>query len=487
MLTLVFFFLLNSVGFASSSPRNLEDAINSYITEELKESNIPGISIAVVHDQFEYSRGYGVRDNGNQDLPIDKQTFFELGSNSKAFTGIALLQLAKQGKLNLNENIKSYLPWFQAHLQAVEKDIKIQQLLYHSSGIANNSITQIPVSTGPDALKETVRSVIPIELVHNPGENYEYATLNYDIIGLIVQEVSGMSYEDYMIENVFKPLGLYNTFPLAKIPKAENQSPGHKLGLFGTILYNGPTYRGNTPAGYIVSNAEDMIRWMKIQLDLISISEFKGIIEQSHIPDKSIVQFKGDPYYASGWEVYSFEGEQLEHSGANPGFSSYVLINKGKKLGVTVMANMNTEAAFSMAMGIEQLLLGNSPEPSRTGMFTILHKIMQGIILISTCSVVIVSFLLVRMYNQKQRVFQVPSPAGWIKLLLIITSFALIVFATYFLPKIYQGYSWTFLWVWAPSSLTIGAIALVVALSVLMIYLSFSILFPSEKHMKSRI
>ncbi|MDK8191946.1 serine hydrolase domain-containing protein [Paenibacillus sp. UMB7766-LJ446] len=480
LLILVVFLSNNYVGYAESSTHNLEKSIDMFINREMKKMKIPGLSASIVQDKFEYSAGYGFRSSGNK--AVDERTLFELGSNSKAFTGLALLHMVKQGKLSLDDNVTAHLPWFTAVLDGTESDINIRQLLHHTSGIPTDSITLIPESNDADALKQMLMEMVPVQLVNKPGQMFEYATLNYDIIGLIVAEVSGVSYEEYMIENIFNPLGLLNTFPKAQVQSEENMASGHKLGFFGAASYDGPSYRGNTPSGYIVSNAEDMRQWMKIQLGIINVPGFGEVILESHMKDNTLEGIQEGVPYAAGWEIYSFEGEQLEHSGANPGFSSYMLLNKGKKIGVTVMANLNSEAVFSIAMGIEQILLGNTPTPSEVDLFLILNNVMRVLLVLSLLVIALSLFFCSRMYKDKHRSFQKPSLNAGIKLTLLSVGYAIFTVAIYLSPTVlYHGYPWSFLSVWAPSSLVVGAIFMVVAAGGCFLCGGYSILFPKRK------
>jgi putative ATP-binding cassette transporter len=200
-------------------------------------------------------------------------------------------------------------------------------------------------------------------LVHEPGKAFLYATINYDVLGLILQHLSGKSFEEYMREKVLDPLGLTQTVFPGNEGKRQNLATGYKLCFGKPSAYDAPVYRGNTPAGYFIMNAGDLARWLKIQLDTVKLPGFdKELITKSHVSDPNLTSSN----YAAGWFVFSNSG-QVMHGGNNPNFSSLMVFSPDKKIGIGVLANRNSNFMTGTAEGIGAILKGEEPRPSFEG------------------------------------------------------------------------------------------------------------------------
>ncbi len=136
-------------------------------------------------------------------------------------------------------------------------------------------------------MEKTAKGLKGVELSHKPGSTFEYATINYDVLGYIIEQASGQPYEQYMAEHVFKQLDMSNTYAGRHAGDDGDVSSGFKIGFLKARAYDAPEYRGNTPAGYIITNAEDVSKWLRSQLNH-SDGDISRLIEQSHLPDKSV-------------------------------------------------------------------------------------------------------------------------------------------------------------------------------------------------------
>lgn len=208
------------------------------ILELMETGNIPGLSVAVVKDGQVYTRGFGYADLEKK-TPVTDDTQFELASCSKAFTAVALLQCEEKGLVNLDDPVSRYFPDFYLMHKGEKVQVTLKQLLHHTSGIPVSSLNKIPVGPIDNALEQTVKNFTGLELTNPPGEEFLYATGNYDIIGAVIAKVSGMSYEEYMVQNVFKPLGLNDTFVEGE-PDDPKRATGYKIGFFAPRPYQPP-------------------------------------------------------------------------------------------------------------------------------------------------------------------------------------------------------------------------------------------------------
>ena len=199
-------------------------------------------------------------------------------------------------------------------------------MLHHTGGIPWSTISLIPKGSDKDALEQTVKRITGIELNHIPGQHFEYATVNYDIVGAIIEKVSQKSFEDYMDQDILKPLGLNDTF-VGVVPGPAHKAKGYRIGFFAPRAYTPPVYRGNNPAGYVSSSATDMARWLQIQMGLVETG-FTPLIRKTHQHDRVIAP--GTPNlssYAMGWFVSLVGEKQIYHGGLNPNFTATRLIN----------------------------------------------------------------------------------------------------------------------------------------------------------------
>ncbi|WP_068774972.1 serine hydrolase [Paenibacillus sp. FJAT-26967] len=364
-------------GGAPSPPRqpNIDTiAIDQFVQDQLVKAQSPGAAVVVVSgDRVVYTKGFGQADRA-AGIPATSTTLFELGSTSKAFTGLALLELERDNALSLDDPVTRYIPWLSLTYQGQPAKVTLGHLLHHTSGVPFASLASIPISSGEQALEQTVQALSGTELSGQPGNKYEYATINYDVLGLVIQEVSGMSYEAYM-SGMLQRFGMSNTVTAAQLNNPQMLARGYKIGFGSPRLYEAPVYRGNTPAGYLVSSADDIGQWLLLQLGTRSISEAqRNIIERSHMPDTSVGPDASGAYYAAGWFVTA-DGKELSHQGSNPNFSSYFIMRPQEQLGVGVLANINSAYTFHIGQGLMSLLREQELPPAAADFYPQLDRI----------------------------------------------------------------------------------------------------------------
>jgi len=364
-IVLVLTVLILFPGFATQSYA-LSDAqsaaIQALLDDACRISGVPGMSISILADDevLYFSSGYADREKG---LSASENTLYELASVSKAFTGMGILLLEEQGLLSMADTVQKYLPWFTLKYQGEPVDMQsltLNNFLHHTSGLTNSRHTQnIPQGNTPDLLQKTVEMLVDADLAFPPGEQYNYGTVNYDVLGLVIETVSGQSYEDFMREQVFRPLGLHQTYVYKEDAWATGQlAQGYRSSFFMTTPYNAPDYAGNKPAGYIISCTKDMARWMGIQMGIVQdIPEiFHTVIEKSHQGDVSVPAVN-EMYYAAGWLVNAKQ-TIIEHSGGNPNFSTEVAILSNERTAVCLLTN-GANTNISLVLKVKDILDGN--------------------------------------------------------------------------------------------------------------------------------
>lgn len=323
-----------------------KENINDYVSQMCKIYNVKGASVAIIDGADEYYLNYG-KDNKNQ---IDENTNFELGSTTKAFTAFAVLKLEKEGKLDTSELVSKYLPWFLPTYRGNVADITIDELLCHTSGIPSWTISTIPKGddSKSDLLMQTIQNIKDINLNTQPGTCFEYATINYDILALIIEKITGVKYEDYITHEILIPLKMNNSFFRTNSNSTNLIVQGYKTSFLTSQKYNAPTYYGNTAAGYLVSSSSDLMKWLRLWS--INTQDTSGIVKEVLNYDVST----SENYYA-GWNIYE---DYICHSGNNPNYSSQVIISRDKELAVFALSNLSGSSATIIADGVFRILMG---------------------------------------------------------------------------------------------------------------------------------
>ncbi|MEI4789445.1 serine hydrolase domain-containing protein [Bacillus sp. FJAT-53060] len=437
---------------AAISPK----AIDQVIEEQMELGRIPGMSVVVVKkDQVVYQKGFGYGDR-NKKKPVTDSTFFEIGSTSKAFTALAIVELEKQGKIDLKEPVSSYIPGFFPTFHGKPQPITVDQLMHHTSGIPFQSIALIQPEDSKDALKKTVHQLKSIELNRKPGNSFEYATINYDVLGLIIENVTGEPYEAYM-KRLFKRHHLDQTEAGQDRIKHGVVSEGFKLQFLAPQVYHAPEYRGNTPAGYIVMNSQEVGTWLQYQLTDSTWSRF--VKNPDHltvnVPDEG-----KHVYYNAGWYIEKKHEhvESLFHAGSNPNYSSFFLIQPKEGVAIGVLANMNSIYTEQTARLVANTIVGTKEQvEAPADPFQLIDKLSlaaTGLFILLQ----IVSILRFVKWRRRIKRGIVVQRKMTLAVLLKSSYWVLLLIGVLILPMIlsqvaFNGLPWKMIFVWGPSSL----------------------------------
>lgn len=411
ILVVIFSGFAVSRSFAQARLSDFEE-IDAYISTKMDELGIPGAALVIVEgDQIVHLKGFGVADADGR--PVTPQTPFFTGSTGKSFTALAIMQLVEAGKIRLDASVQSYLPWFRVADSNASEIITVRHLLNQTSGL--------PVSIGREQLANTdlsdsaiennVRALANVELIAPPGERYEYSNANYVTLGMVIQAVTGQSYETYIRENIFKPLDMQNSFT----SKTEAQQNGLAVGYqkwFGMPVAspNLPFVRGSLPAGELNMSAEDFGHYLIAQLndgnyESISVLSPGGISALHHpaIPMPGTTDF-----YAMGWEVQHFQNvEVIRHNGEVPGYTTDMFLVPEKDMAIAMI--MNT---YSPMFGIRisrvpssvlRMLLGQEIIPGNESLYMqIIYALVMLIPAVNIIAVV-VTFRRVRFWRRSMQ------------------------------------------------------------------------------------
>lgn len=457
------------------------EKIEAFVQRQMAIWKIPGISLVIVKgDQTVYQKGFGFADLEKKE-PITATTLFELGSASKSFTGLAILQLEDKGMLKLTDPVDKYIPWLKMKFQGKEIPVTIGNMLYHTSGLPHyETLSAIPASAGDDALENAVKTLVGKELMFPPGQRYGYTSIGYDLLGLIICKVSGQSYEEYMKKNIFLPLQMNNTYLFREETNAKGMAVGYKYCFNKPAAYDAPMYRGNAPAGYVITNAADLAQWLKIQMGSIEPGGLnKALIEKSHIPNPDLPGSN----YGAGWMIFS-NYRMVTHGGLNPNFSSLIAFG-AEKIGVGVMVNMGAYSTTGIGNGIMMILRGMEPRSPRPGMNLHFDGISMKIVYILSIfillNLVLLIFSIIKIIKKKKQ-FSTRGTARIIAFIVATVLMAVFIYLIFIIPSL-LGFNVSLSWglVWMPQSFGLAILWIFLTVFLLYLFVLSVIFFPKKR------
>lgn len=363
--------------------------IDAFVSGEMQANRIPGLALGLVHgDQIVQVRGFGTSDQAGQ--PVTPQTPFLIGSVTKSFTALAIMQLVEAGKVDLDAPAQRYLPWFRVADATASAKITVRELLNQTSGLPNNpDIEDRVVLTGDmhTTLEQLVRGLSTVQLDRRVGSSFEYANTNYCTLGAIIEAVSGESYATYVREHILVPLQMSHSYASAQDDLRAGLAQGHKwyFGLpFATDM---PIYPSFVPAGFIASNVEDMAHYLIAQLNAgryegATVLSANGITAM-HMPAVAAKQAGPDTSYGMGWFVGPLGGvPALYHGGDAHNYHSDMILEPQNGWGAILLVNADSFLADPVAFGrlqtgLARMLAGQEPPAAglRIGTFYLIIDI----------------------------------------------------------------------------------------------------------------
>jgi CubicO group peptidase (beta-lactamase class C family) len=363
LLAFVSFFLVPMTTAAWAAPDNQDTEIDAYIRTQMAAAQIPGVALAIIRDdQIVALRSYGVA--GPNGRPMTAQTPMVVGSVSKPLTALAVLRLVEQGKLDLDTPVQFYLPWFQLADETAAKQMTVRQLLTHTSGFttAQGRVGLARNAWDDDALTQYGRELATVHPATAPGERWQYSNANYGLLGLLIQTVADVSYEQYMHEQVFAPLEMANSYVRLDIAQQHGLAVGYRYWFEQPIPEpNPPDPRGLVPGTNLVASAEDLGHVVIAQLNggryngrPFLAPEFIAAMQES-------VTETGAPgeAYGLGLGVKLIDGQRIHtHTGHTANFYSQIIFSTTERWGVVVLMNANTALAPTATAAINQVGFG---------------------------------------------------------------------------------------------------------------------------------
>ncbi|ABM06352.1 serine hydrolase domain-containing protein [Paenarthrobacter aurescens] len=357
--------------------------LDAFLQDQLGILGIPGAAVVVVqHGVQVHSAAFGRADDSGR--PMTVRTPVLLASTSKSLTTIAVMQQVEAGRLELDEPVRTYLPWF-ALKDSRASGISVRHLLHQSSGMSSaDTAFEGSDAQGPEALEDGVRALSGSPLARSPGEAFGYANANYNILGLLVQTVSGQPFGDYMRQHIFGPLNMTHSHPTQAAARADNVAAGYSL-WFGSFWRQTdvPAPSTGMPSTTMYSSAEDLGHELTALLGQGRYGDAR--ILQPHSVNAMFepgVQVDGSKGYGMGWftrplmeSADSAKQPQdselpllLEHQGEWGNSHTYLAMIPDSGIGIALVINANDTSAPSRLKAIDgnvlRILHGQSPVPT---------------------------------------------------------------------------------------------------------------------------
>lgn len=328
--------------------------LDEYIAKAMADWQVPGLAVAVVrNDSVIYARGFGVRELGSS-APVDEHTLFAIASTTKAMTAAAIGMLVDEGRLDWDDRVTEHLPGFRLADPYVTHELTIRDLLTHRAGLSRSDNLWI---AAPFDRAEVLRRARFLPAVNSFRSQYGYHNVMYIAAGEVVGAVSGSSWDDFLEQRLFRPLGMSrSTSRAAVVETRENVAASH------TLLDGKPTavprrnYDNIGGAGAVFSSVHDMAQWIRLHLNggtvggrrLISEATMRELhAPQVVIPSDSVSErlFPATNLraYALGWVVQDYHGRKLvHHSGSINYTRTHVGMIPSERIGVVAIANLSS-------------------------------------------------------------------------------------------------------------------------------------------------
>ena len=348
----------------AQSPTAPPTDLDAYVASSMKTFDVPGMAVAIVKNgKIVVAKGYGIRKLGDP-TPVDEFTMFAIGSNTKAFTTAALATLVDEGKLSWDDPVYQRLPGFIMYDPYVSHEMTIRDLLTHRSGmgLGEGDLLFWPHSTY--TREEVIYKLRFMKPASSFRSHYAYDNLLYMTAGQIIPAVTGSSWDDYIRQHIFAPLGMNhsNVSNQAFKPGDDYAFPHSSVdGKLQVIPFGDLDNAG--PAGSINSCAADMAKWVQLQLNRGKFVDRDGHLfteqRSKEMWSAQTILPIGDPPpplaglkanfadYALGWGLRDYHGRKLVgHTGGVGGFVSRVMLVPEENLGVIVLTNAEEDGAF---------------------------------------------------------------------------------------------------------------------------------------------
>jgi CubicO group peptidase (beta-lactamase class C family) len=370
--------LLFLLALAGAPPLRAQPAplrgLDAYVEAAMREWEVPGLALAVVrNDSVLYAKGYGVVELGKPDL-VDEHTLFAIASTSKAFTVAALGMLVDEGKVHWDDPVKRHLPELELTDPYVTRELTVRDLLTHRAGIAREDNIWV---AAPFDRAEILRRARELPQVNSFRSRYGYNNVMFIAAGEVVGRASGMSWDDFVAQRIFNPLGMTRSTSRAALVETRGNVAASHTKVGGSVqAVPRHNYDNIGGAGAIFSSVGDMAQWLRLHLGggvyqgkrLLSEAALAEMytpqtVIRSDTTDARMFPATNFRAYALGWNVQDYHGRKLVHHSGNINYTrTQVGMVPSERIGVVAIANLSSSnLQLALMYRILDALLGVAP------------------------------------------------------------------------------------------------------------------------------
>lgn len=339
----------------AAGEKRIQDAIATlrHLADSLREKRLtPGLAFGIIKDgKALLAEGYGYRDLEKK-LPVTANTQFAIGSSSKAFTAACLAILADRGQLDWEKPVVNYIPDFKLYDDFATRETNTVDLVCHRSGLPRHDLIWYGTSFSRKEIFDRLRYLPPNKSLRT---TWQYNNLMFMTAGYLVERISGSTWEQFVKSNIFEPLGMNNSnFSVKDMTAAKDAALGYRTkDRKENIRMDYHNIDAVGPAGSINSSVNDMLQWVRLNLDegkfadkqVISAAEIARLHAPQMLMDASGSEKNPeitDPSYGKGWMLQRYKGLRVvQHGGNIDGFSALVYMIPEKEFGLVILTNQN--------------------------------------------------------------------------------------------------------------------------------------------------
>jgi CubicO group peptidase (beta-lactamase class C family) len=348
--------------------------LDKYYEKALSDWEVPGMAVAIVKDDsVVFAEGYGLLDiNGTEE--VDANSMFAIASNTKAYTSAALALLVDEGKINWDDRVQEYIPWFQLYDPYVSANMTIRDLLTHRSGLKTFAGDLLWYGSDYDR-NEVIRRARYLEPTYDFRTKFGYSNIMYLTAGQIVEAVTDTTWDDFLRHRFFESLGMERTITTTnELDKFTNVAQPHTEFEEETITIPYLNWDNIAPAGSIISSVNDVAQWIRLQLN-------NGVYQKDTIFSKKVQREMWSPVttlhisagaerlwpsthlkgYALGWQVYDYLGKKIvTHNGGYDGMISQTVLIPELNMGFVILTNKNASLYYPLQYKTMDMLIGGN-------------------------------------------------------------------------------------------------------------------------------
>ena len=340
------------VGLPLLSQKNTTNDVDRYIQKLVSEQQCEGIAVGVASPNYTWTHSAGLADRDQKRL-MEVSTPVRTASITKPLTAISILQLVEQGKIDLEATVGTYLSLFDTPKFS---NVKVKHILQHSSGIRGYKNSK---ETGNKknfkTFEEALSIVMGDDLLFDPGTDFQYTSYGYNVAGLLIETISGMSYDDYIKKHIFEPAGMMNSLIERQgqlpstVAKVYHQKKPGKIKQF-----TDHNISDRIAGGGLLSTVEDLLKFGQAVMDHTLISE-----ESLNLLTTNTGLKKEGNGYGMGWFLYGVSpryGNVIGHSGGQLGCSSFIFLHPEQNIVTAVLSNTSNVEVGSIGIALRDLV-----------------------------------------------------------------------------------------------------------------------------------